>query len=82
VPQVTPPSALRSRRARPPSSSSKDERRVRAANFECTICRELLVASHGLDCGHVFCGPCLAQWLEVQRAAPSCPTCRTAVDRK
>jgi len=54
-------------------------RNVSASNLDCTICRELLVATHTLACGHMFCGPCLAQWLEVQ-AHPSCPSCRTAVE--
>lgn len=82
-PAVTPPSAALKRRrprssARGVSSSSKKVRKISTSCVTCVICKELLVATHTLGCGHMFCGPCLAQWLEVQQQ-PSCPTCRATV---
>ncbi len=48
-----------------------------SANFSCAVCRGLLVAPHSLACAHMFCGPCLAKWLDNKR---QCPTCRCAVE--
>ena len=43
-------------------------------DFECVICRDLLVGAHTLvPCGHVFCGHCLHGWL---RKKATCPNCR------
>jgi hypothetical protein len=80
-PAVTPPSTASKRRkprSSTVSSSSKKVRKISTSCVTCVICKELLVATHTLGCGHMFCGPCLAQWLEVQQQ-PSCPTCRAAV---
>ncbi|KAK9808928.1 hypothetical protein WJX72_006531 [[Myrmecia] bisecta] len=44
---------------------------------ECAICREWMVAPHTLaNCGHLFCGECMAQWLEKKH---DCPNCRVKV---
>jgi hypothetical protein len=40
------------------------------------VCRDLLLATHILACGHAYCGLCLAQWLAKK---PECPTCRHQV---
>ncbi|BDA44305.1 probable E3 ubiquitin-protein ligase RNF8 at C-terminar half [Coccomyxa sp. Obi] len=46
-------------------------------DFECVICRDLLVGAHTLvPCGHVFCGQCLMDWLQKNA---TCPNCRTKV---
>lgn len=40
----------------------------------CAICfEEVGVLSAKLECGHVFHGNCLKQWLEYK---PNCPCCR------
>lgn len=57
--------------AGPPSRSAL---RKLEEEFECVICREMLVAAHTLvPCGHVFCGECLMGWLEKHI---NCPNCR------
>lgn len=43
-------------------------------DFECVICRDMLVGAHTLvPCGHVFCGHCLMGWLPKNA---NCPNCR------
>lgn len=45
--------------------------------FECTICREFMVAAHSLvPCGHMFCGECVGEWILKKS---SCPTCRSCL---
>lgn len=34
------------------------------------------MACHSLSCGHLYCGPCLATWLNQNQ---SCPTCRKPI---
>lgn len=45
----------------------------------CAICQENMkwgTISTKLPCGHMYCTPCIKQWLELQR---SCPVCRVEV---
>ena len=38
------------------------------------VCKDVIVACHALvPCGHVFCGPCISDWLQRQF---NCPVCR------
>ena len=38
------------------------------------VCKDVIVACHALvPCGHVFCGPCISDWLLRQF---NCPVCR------
>ena len=39
----------------------------------CAICRDWMIAAHGLPCSHTFCGSCLFNWLSKKN---SCPVCR------
>jgi len=32
-------------------------------------------------CGHLFCWPCLHQWLETRPSRQSCPVCKAAISR-
>jgi hypothetical protein len=45
-------------------------------HFACMICLDWMVAAHSLSCGHLFCGCCLAKWLNMNQ---SCPSCRKAI---
>jgi len=43
----------------------------------CVICKKIR-QKHVLPCGHVFCAPCIGEWLNVQSLADNrvCPMCR------
>ncbi|KAL3319961.1 hypothetical protein Ciccas_001365, partial [Cichlidogyrus casuarinus] len=32
-------------------------------------------------CGHLFCWPCIHQWLETRGARTACPVCKSAINR-
>jgi E3 ubiquitin-protein ligase RNF5 len=32
-------------------------------------------------CGHLFCWPCLHQWLETRPSRKECPVCKSGIDR-
>lgn len=43
----------------------------------CPICQDLVAPAYAMvPCGHVYCGECLAGWLDNKR---DCPTCRQKV---
>jgi hypothetical protein len=42
----------------------------------CPICQDVCSSAIRLDCSHVFCEDCLAEWLERE---PTCPMCRSTV---
>ncbi|XP_011688603.1 PREDICTED: RING finger protein 5-like [Wasmannia auropunctata] len=43
----------------------------------CIICDDEVKDAVSTQCGHLFCWPCLYQWLEIKQI---CPTCRSAVN--
>nr|CDS31435.1 ring finger protein 5 [Hymenolepis microstoma] len=57
-----------------PSSST-------SGNFECNICLEQATDAVVSRCGHLFCWPCLHQWMEVKKALAVCPVCKAAISR-
>ena len=42
----------------------------------CPICRQMMVSSLTLVCGHSFCRSCIHEW---KTKSPSCPLCRQAL---
>jgi hypothetical protein len=32
-------------------------------------------------CGHLFCWPCIHQWLETRAHSPTCPVCKSSLSR-
>ncbi|KAL3814161.1 hypothetical protein ACJIZ3_015429 [Penstemon smallii] len=49
------------------------------ANFECNICFELAQEPIVTLCGHLYCWPCLYQWLQVHSHSLECPLCKSIV---
>ena len=49
-------------------------------HFQCAICSDLLTKSVSLNCGHLFCKPCVDQWKKksksLENQKPTCPICR------
>ena len=33
-------------------------------------------------CGHLFCWPCIHQWLETRAHNPTCPVCKSSISRE
>ncbi|KAM7537880.1 hypothetical protein Aperf_G00000068534 [Anoplocephala perfoliata] len=52
-----------------------------SGNFECNICLEPATDAVVSRCGHLFCWPCLHQWMEVKKSNAVCPVCKAAISR-
>eukprot|EP00250_Pteridium_aquilinum_P014079 c21764_g1_i1 orf=39-2465(+) len=44
--------------------------------FDCNICLEMATDPVVSCCGHLFCWPCLHEWLYVHSIARDCPVCK------
>ncbi|XP_062207318.1 uncharacterized protein LOC133909059 [Phragmites australis] len=56
-----------------------EERGKTVATFECNICFEMASEPVVTSCGHLFCWPCLYQWLNVYSNHKECPVCKGEV---
>ncbi|XP_025090288.1 E3 ubiquitin-protein ligase RNF185-like [Pomacea canaliculata] len=52
-----------------------------AGTYECNICLETANDPVVSMCGHLFCWPCLHQWLETRRQRPTCPVCKAGISK-
>lgn len=59
------------------SSSKKDD-----SMFECNICLDTAKEAVVSMCGHLFCWPCLHQWLETRPTRQLCPVCKAAISKE
>lgn len=50
-----------------------------AANFECNICLDVACEPVVTVCGHLFCWPCIYQWLHCYSTSKECPVCKGEV---
>ncbi|XP_076310708.1 E3 ubiquitin-protein ligase RNF185-like isoform X2 [Tachypleus tridentatus] len=50
-------------------------------NFECNICLDTAKDAVVSLCGHLFCWPCLHQWLETRPNRQVCPVCKAGISR-
>ncbi|XP_051146414.1 uncharacterized protein LOC127262000 [Andrographis paniculata] len=51
-------------------------------NFECNICFELAFDPIVTLCGHLYCWPCLCQWLQLHSHSHECPVCKAIVQEE
>jgi len=69
-----------------PSTSSTEEKKSNAhpheSSYECNICLDTAKDPVISMCGHLFCWPCLHQWLETRPARQVCPVCKSAVSKE
>ena len=67
----------------PLDDSDKDagQREERGAAFECNICLDEATDAVISMCGHLFCWPCLATWLETRPQRQICPVCKAGIGR-
>lgn len=56
------------------SSSNRE-----AGNFQCNICLDLAQEPVVTLCGHLFCWPCLYEWLHDHSRSSECPVCKATV---
>ncbi|XP_044977834.1 uncharacterized protein LOC123444988 [Hordeum vulgare subsp. vulgare] len=56
-----------------------EERGKSVATFACNICFEMAGEPVVTSCGHLFCWPCLYQWLNVYSNHKECPVCKGEV---
>ncbi|XP_038624661.1 E3 ubiquitin-protein ligase RNF5, partial [Tachyglossus aculeatus] len=52
------------------------------APFECNICLETAREAVVSLCGHLYCWPCLHQWLETRPEQQECPVCKARISRE
>ncbi|KAI4963079.1 hypothetical protein ZWY2020_019730 [Hordeum vulgare] len=55
------------------------DRGKNTAMFECNICFDMADDPVVTSCGHLFCWPCLYQWLHVHSTHKECPVCKGEV---
>ncbi|KAJ8912915.1 hypothetical protein NQ315_017245 [Exocentrus adspersus] len=63
------------------NSESKDENKKDDQMFECNICLDTARDAVVSMCGHLFCWPCLHQWLETRPNRQVCPVCKAAISK-
>ncbi|XP_058190609.1 uncharacterized protein LOC131307893 isoform X1 [Rhododendron vialii] len=51
-------------------------------DFECNICFELAEDPVVTLCGHLYCWPCLYQWLHVHSRSQECPVCKALIQEE
>lgn len=49
--------------------------------FECNICLDTAKEAVVSMCGHLFCWPCLHQWLETRPTRQLCPVCKASISK-
>jgi len=62
------------------SSNANNEQDQR--NFECNICLDTAKDAVVSMCGHLFCWPCLHQWLETRPQRQLCPVCKAGISKE
>ncbi len=50
-----------------------------AENFECNICYDICREPVVTTCGHLFCWPCIYQWIFSNRTHVVCPVCKNGI---
>ncbi|XP_037905233.1 E3 ubiquitin-protein ligase RNF185 isoform X1 [Hermetia illucens] len=64
------------------TSKDGDEEKKDDSMFECNICLDTAKDAVVSLCGHLFCWPCLHQWLETRPTRKLCPVCKAAISKE
>lgn len=62
-------------------TSGEDKEKEDESMYECNICLDPAKNAVVSMCGHLFCWPCLHQWLEIRPSRKLCPVCKAAIDK-
>jgi len=49
------------------------------SKFECSICMEVAREPVVTRCGHMYCWPCINQWLSQNHSTLTCPVCKAGI---
>jgi E3 ubiquitin-protein ligase RNF5 len=63
-------------------SSNGEEKEEDETTFECNICLDTPRDAVVSMCGHLFCWPCLHQWLQTSPNSQVCPVCKASISKK
>jgi E3 ubiquitin-protein ligase RNF5 len=63
-------------------SGATEEEKKDDRMFECNICLDTARDAVVSMCGHLFCWPCLHQWLETRPNRQVCPVCKAAISKE
>ena len=63
------------------NSSSNNNNKNSAKNFECTICLDTAKEPVLTKCGHIFCWPCIYNWLDSKGGKARCPNCKNLITK-
>ncbi|XP_064833906.1 E3 ubiquitin-protein ligase RNF185-like [Oncorhynchus masou masou] len=76
-----PPATVSTATENPSSSTAAGEGGNQDSTFECNICLDTSKDAVISLCGHLFCWPCLHQWLETRPNRQVCPVCKAGISR-
>lgn len=63
------------------AGGDKEDDKNEESMFECNICLDTAKDAVVSMCGHLFCWPCLHQWLETRPSRKLCPVCKAAIGK-
>lgn len=63
------------------SAATAEDTSSQESLFECNICLDTAKDAVVSRCGHLFCWPCLYQWLETRPNRQVCPVCKAGISR-
>lgn len=66
----------------PNSDGNENAAKKDDSMFECNICLDTAKEAVVSMCGHLFCWPCLHQWLETRPTRQLCPVCKAAISKE
>ena len=58
-----------------------ETKKEKGTNFECTICLETAKEPVLTKCGHMFCWPCIYNWLDSKGGRAKCPNCKNQITK-
>ena len=58
-----------------------ESKKETGTNFECTICLDTAKEPVLTKCGHMFCWPCIYNWLESKNGRAKCPNCKNIITK-
>ncbi|XP_062120917.1 E3 ubiquitin-protein ligase RNF185-like [Drosophila sulfurigaster albostrigata] len=81
TPTTTPTTATATSSASGASNENNNDKEHHESLYECNICLDPAKDAVVSMCGHLFCWPCLHQWLLTRPNHKLCPVCKAAVDK-